>query len=284
MPVAVQPITEEAIEPVCRFLHEELNPDLTIEQWRAAFDPPWDFRGPNRGFMLLDGGAVTGVLGGIYAQRALAGRTESFCNLFGWCVLPDYRRHSLKLLSAALSQRQYHFTDFSPRPDLIPLLERFGFVTFHSPTVILPNVPVLPLASRSTIVSGEEAAPRLQGQDLQTLRDHGGAGAVRHLVTDCPDGACHVVFRLHRRKGLPCATVLHASQPKLLMQQLRALGSYFLFQHGAAATIVERRAVPAAPLLSVPGRRSPTRAILSTTLSPADIDYLYSELMLLPFY
>ena len=75
---------------------------------------PWKVDAPNHGFMLRDGQRVVGVQLAFYSERLVAGRAERFCNLGAWCVLPEYRFHSIRLLMAVLAQDGYHFTSLSP--------------------------------------------------------------------------------------------------------------------------------------------------------------------------
>ena len=75
----------------------------------------WKTEAPNYGFVLRDGRRVVGAYLAFYSERTIGGRTERFCNLASWSVLPEFRLHSVRLLRALLAQDGYHFTDFAHR-------------------------------------------------------------------------------------------------------------------------------------------------------------------------
>ena len=112
--VELRPITAADTAAVGRFLHEHLNSRVPAEAWARATRVPWSVESPNAGFMLLDGDAVVGAHLAYYSEREIGGRSERFCDLGAFCVLPDHRFHSLRLLKALLAQDGYHFTDLSP--------------------------------------------------------------------------------------------------------------------------------------------------------------------------
>ena len=94
------------------------------------------------------------------------------------------------------------------------------------------------------------------------------------------DGTCYVVFRKDRRKGVPVfASILHVSEPELFRRMARPFARHLLLRHGAVAMLAEDRvvALPTPPSLRL---RSPRRKMFrSASLEPAQIDYLYSELV-----
>ena len=98
MAVELTPITDADIADVADFLRVNMNPKVT---WARACVPPWKVDAPNHGFMLRDGQRVVGVQLAFYSERLVAGRAERFCNMGAWCVLPEYRFHSIRLVMAA---------------------------------------------------------------------------------------------------------------------------------------------------------------------------------------
>jgi hypothetical protein len=120
----------------------------------------------------------------------------------------------------------------------------------------------------------------LTGRDLELYRDHATAGAARHLVLSRGGEWCYVVFRKDRRKGLPLfASVLHVSNPALFRAMERPFARHLLIHHGALATLAEERIVGFRPRPSL-RLRSPRRKMFrSSSLGPAQIDDLYSELV-----
>lgn len=278
--VELRPIGPDDVPAVAEFLHANLNQRVPAGAWARALDVPWSVEAPNAGFMLLDGGAVVGANVAFYSERVIDGRPERFCNLGAWCVLPDHRFHALRLLKALLAQDGYHFTDLSPSGNVVGLNERLGFRFLDTSTTVVPN---LPWPGRGRISSDPARLERtLTGAELQRYRDHKHAAAARHLLLTRGEEWCYVVFRKDRRKGLPVfASILHVSNPELFRAMAGPLSRHLLLRHGALATLVERAVVEHRPRLSRTVDSPRRKMYRSPSLEPAQIDYLYSELVCL---
>ena len=106
--------------------------------------------------MLLADKKIVGVHLAFYSHRMIDGQSISFCNLAAFCVIEEYRSHSLRLLRALLTQDGYHFTDLSPSGNVVALNIRLKFQAFDTATALVPNLP-WPLWSRHTRVIWEPA-------------------------------------------------------------------------------------------------------------------------------
>src|SRR6201991_1003563 len=161
MGVRLAPITSGDVRAVAEFLHAKLNGRVPVAAWARAMDVPWKVDAPDHGVMLLDdSGTVVGALLAYYCEREIAGRAERFCNLGAWCVLPEQRFHSLKLLKALLAQPWYHFTDLSPSGNVVPINKRLGFTSLDTATALIPNLPWPALPGRRKVISAPVSAPR----------------------------------------------------------------------------------------------------------------------------
>jgi hypothetical protein len=279
--VRVAPITDGDVHSAAEFLHAHLNPSISAEHWADAVAVPWEVERPNAGFMLLDRDEVVGVQLAFYSERLIDGRRERFCNLGAWCVAPAHRLHGLRLLKSALDQEGYHFTDLSPSDNVVGVNERLRFRFLDTTTALVPNLPWPSWPGRDLISSDPELIERtVTGRDLDLYRDHVATQAARHLVLIRGREWCYVVFRMDRRKRLPLfASVLYVSNPALFREMARPLGRHLLIHHRALATLAEERIVGYRPLPSF-RLRSPRRKMFrSSSLTPAQIDYLYSELV-----
>jgi hypothetical protein len=277
----VVPITEKDVPRAAAFLHEHLNADVPTDAWAKSFETPWTCERPNCGFMLTAGDAVGGVYAAYYSEREIRGRTERFCNLGAWCVLPEHRLQGLRLLMTMLAQPGYHFTDLSPSGNVVPMNERLGFKFLDTTTWLVPNLPWPNIRGR--VVAGDaEIAAALTGRDLRVYLDHRGAPAARHVLLVRDGRRCHVMFRMDRRKGLPrvFASILHASDPEVFHRMIRPLARHLLLRHGAVATLAEAHVVKRRPAMSVNVKSNRLKMYLSKTLGPEDVDDLYSELTL----
>ena len=284
-PVQVKPIGAGDVERVAEFLQAHLNVRVSQDAWVRAMQASWGVEKPNRGFMLLHEDAVVGAHLAFYSERELNGGTERICNLGAWCVAPEHRFHSLRLLRALLGQEGYSFTDLSPSGNVIPLNSRLGFETLDTATRVVPNLPWPGRPGRAVISADPDLIERtLTGRDLRLFHDHAEADAARHLVLIRGAEWCYVIFRKDRRKGLPLfASILYASDPKLVRELARPLARHLLIRHGALATLTEERITGRLPWPSL-GLRSPRpKMYRSARLDAAQVDYLYSELVCVPW-
>ncbi|WP_319463288.1 hypothetical protein [Micromonospora sp. RTP1Z1] len=280
MAVRVLPITGAEVQAAAEFLHRHLNRRVAVDAWAGAMLVPWKVDGPNHGFLLLADEGVVGVYLAFYSERWIDGRPERFCNLGAWCVLPQYRFHSLRLLKALLSQDGYHFTDLSPSGNVVPLNARLGFSFLDTATALVPNLPWPSWPGRSVISSDPaRIQATLTPSELEIYQDHVATGAARHLLLVHGGGHCHVMFRKDRRKDLPVfASILYVSDEELFRRLARPLARHLLIRHGALATLAELRVVGERPAGSIMLGSPRRKMFKSDHLTPDQIDYLYSEL------
>jgi len=281
--VSVVPILPGDLAEVALFLHRELNSRLSPETWQRAIRPCWPVEAPNHGYMLMAGGQVVGVQLAFYADRVIDGRPERFCNVAAWCVAPAYRAHGVRLLTALLAQKDRTFTDLSPSGNVVPLNRRLNFQMLDTASSLVVNWP-WPLSGGVRILSDRaQIEARLEGRDLEIFRDHAQAIAAHHLLVTSGSESCYVIFRRERRKRLRLfATLLHVGNQALLRRTLRPLCGHLLTHFGIAATFVEHRVAGFRPAraIAVPPR---ARMFRSGDLGAAQIDYLYSELVSVPW-
>lgn len=281
MTIDVRAIDAADTPAVGRFLHDHLNRRVPAEAWVRAVNVPWKVDAPNHGFLLRAEGRVVGVYLAFYSQRVIDGRQEDFCNLGAWCVLPEYRFHSVRLLKALLAQPGYTFTDLSPSGTVVPLNERLRFRHLDTATALVPGLPWPSRPGRTEIVTDRAAIERaLVGRDVEIYHDHAGAAAAQHVLLRRGGDYCYVIFRRDRRKNLPVfASVLYVSNPALFHASSRLFGRHLLLRHGVLATLAELRVVGHRPRPSIMLRAPRRKMYRSAHLAPDQIDYLYSELV-----
>lgn len=279
MGVRLAPITSVEMPEVARFLHAHLNRRIPPSRWSAAVAVPWDVEQPNHGFLLRDGDDVVGAYLAYYSRRSINGRDEEFCNLGAWCVAEGQRQHGARLLMRLLGQDGYHFTDFSPSGNVIPLNRRLKFVDLDTTTTLLTNWPAPHRGAAKVTSCAETLAATLTGEDLRLYEDHRRAAGAHHLLVSSAREHCYVIFRRESRKNVRAfGSILHVSNPELFRAASRQVASHLLTRHGVPATLVEHR-VAGGPLRhGTRMRRSRPKMYRSKTLPPHEIDYLYSEL------
>ncbi|WP_158866139.1 hypothetical protein [Leifsonia sp. AG29] len=278
----VRPITTADAPRAAAFLHEQLNPRVSAEQWSRLLLPPWgDDTAPNRGFQLVDEERIVGVYAAVYARRTLDGSERDVCNLAAFCVLEEHRAHSVRLVRALLAQRGYVFTDFSPSGNVVAMNERLGFRRLDTAARLVANVPAVSRGTMRVTEEPRDLAATLQGAEAVAYRDHREAPAARHLLVDDGENYAYLVYRRERRKRLPLFAVpLHVGGDRqLLLSAWPQVGAHLL-RRGFPLTLAERRVLGFAP--PGPGRfvENRPKMVRSKEVDAAGIDYLYSELAL----
>ena len=283
--VTLLPIGDRDVTAVAAFLTAHLNSRVSPDAWAQAMRPGWPVDQPNHGFLLEAAGEVVGAYVAFYSERRIGGADHQICNLAAWCVLEEYRGHSLRLVRAMLGQRGYTFTDLSPSGAVVPLNLRLGFEQLDPTTSVAFNLP-MPLWSRRVRVLSDpaEVEAALTGENLRVFRDHRDARAARHLVVLDQGRACYVVYRRDRRKQLPLfATILHVSDRAAFARVRRHVLRHLALHERVPFSLVERRVAGAAPWPAIRLSSPRPKMFRSTDLSAGQVDYLYSELTCVPW-
>jgi hypothetical protein len=281
--VQLAPITDADVDDVAQFLHQHLNSRLSAAQWARSAVPPWSVDAPNHGFLLRQGDAVVGTYLAFYSEREVDGRLRRICNLAAWCVLDEHRAHGVRLARAMLRQRGFDFVDLSPSGNVVALNERLGFSRLDTTTALVPNLPLPSRPGVRVITAPAHIEAALSGRDLQVYRDHRSAAAALHFVVRVGEDSCYVIARRERRKGLPLfASLLHVSDPAVLARAGHAPYRHLL-RHRALVTLAEGRVAGRPPRLSRRQSAPRPRMFRGDGLSPRSVDYLYSELMCVPW-
>jgi hypothetical protein len=281
MTVELSPITDPDVVAVADFLHA--NYDDRIPWARSRLAGPWKVEAPNHGFVLRDGRRIVGVHTAIYSERLVDGRTERFCDMGTWYVLPEFRFHSIRLIKAVLAQDGYHFTSLTASDKVASIHSRLGFRALDTSAALIPNLPWPIPSGRTTISTDPDVIERtLAGTELEIYYDHAQALAARHVVLISGPDSCYVMYRETRGKAVPYATIVHVSNPQLFHRAILPLTRHLLIRQRLLATVVELRIIGTRPPLSMKVTAQP-KAYRSASLEPGQIDYLYSELLCLPW-
>jgi hypothetical protein len=282
MTVELAPITDADVPAVADLMHANLNDQIP---WARSCSPvPWKVDAPNHGFMLQDGQRVVGACLAFYSERLVAGQMERFCNVGAWCVLPAYRSHSIRLLVSLLAQEGYHFTFLSPNEMVLEIAARLKFRSLDTSAALIPNLPWPTLPGRTGISADPDVIERtLAGTELELYHDHAQALAVHHHVLIRGKDSCYVMYREFRHKDRPLyAVLLHVSNPDLFQRAMIPLTRHLLVRHRLVATLGELRIIEHQPRLSFKLDAWP-KMYRSASLEPGQIDYLYSELVCVPW-
>jgi hypothetical protein len=299
-PVTVRPVEEHEVSRVIDFLRSGFVRNRAPEALRPLFEYRWAgiVDKPNRGFALWSGNEIVGFLGAVYAERPLAGRIVKTCNLSTWYVLPELRRAAMKLLYAAIAQKQYAITNLTPSPGVGVVMEAIGFqVIDKCKLVYLPWHFGWKIArpGPEVLTDFRQIGSVLEGEEAELWRDHLPC-PVKHYVLR--DGGEYSYLVLKRRlvpgevafsripvrkvrlMWYPCMEVLHLGNAGLAVRNWGRLVCTILRRERVLAVVAAERFL---------GRSAPAGArldhrnyLLARSPLNATIDSLYSELAVLP--
>jgi len=278
--VRLTAIDEAALAEVGQFLHHNVNRRISPEAWAGSLVYPWCDSRPNFGFQLRDGDKLVGVFCAIYSAQTIEGRIERFCNPHSWCVLSDYRKHSLGLALALIKQPSYHFTMLTPNPKVAEIFIRLGFKLMNERVVVIPNLPS-PIAAIEAHIAEcdtDRIARHLSGHVLRDFEAHRTIPWLAFLAFGKGDDICLIVYKIGCWKRLPCANIMHVSDPAAFDRHLHLMQHCLLLRHGLLVSRAEARFLCRVPHIAYSERRTQSKLFQSSTVKDSQIGDLYSEL------
>ncbi len=256
--VTLRGIFDEDLDDVYCFLSKNFDPGAILDIWRLAFNRSWMHEKPNNGFMLVANETIVGVFCALYSQRQTRKGIQNICNTSTWFVLDEYRSHSLKLMAAMLDQKGFLFTSLSASPNVHELHRIFGFRSYVTTLVAIPNLPKLNYASkRLEIMTDPESMDRcLDSEVTQISVDHRDIPTVQQIVFHPADDALLVIFDIRRVRGVPATNIFYLSNPDMFYQNRYEICSYFLLQNCTLFTRIHRCSMSKVPAFSLEIKRN----------------------------
>jgi hypothetical protein len=279
----VVPVERHHLLEVGAFLHRTLNQRIAPNAWVASLTHGWAAEPPNFGWQLREADQLVGVFCAIYSDQWIDGRLEKFCNLHSWCVLPEHRNSSPRLVLPLLRQAGYNFTIYTPNGAVAALFLGLRFRRLEDCLLYTFNLPVArPLRGGRFLESDpERIAPRLQGSVLQDFNAHRGIPWLHFVAFGKEDDVCLTVYKRHRWRRMPCAHILHLSNGGAMRRHGQLLAHHLLVQRGLPVSRVEGRFLEVMPYLSISVPRTSAKLVRSDSLAHSRMRNLYTELVAL---
>ncbi len=284
--VALEKIRDEMFDDIYSSYLDDGDRFLTKDDWRTLFSSTTSVEPGHCGYALVDGSRVVGVLGMLFSERSIAGRTARFCNLHSWYVDDEYRGKSLLLMRQALRLSEHTLTDFTPTEKVCAISKRLGFEPLDSTVrVFLPfgrqskhpagDAPV-DITSDSNVIKAKLSPSDLLLFDAHQVRH------CEHLIVTSADQACYLICSNVDRYFLPYRQIHYISNKPLFEQALPQITTYLLAGSNAHFTAVEDRLVAGLKLPRSFRLPMQSRQIFRPyNVDPAEIDELSSEVSLL---
>jgi len=280
--VLIRPALAADRDAVCQFLHEKMDSRIPLERWRRITDGRWAPDIPEFGMIAEDDGRIVGYLNVIYAKRVIGEEVRHTGNLGAFYVDRDYRGQGLGLdiLRAITARQDVTYTTFSSNPPAVRLVLKAGMRRLDERRLLWHPRG---LTNTGAEICNDVArfADRLSAAARQAMADHVGLGLESCVISEPGGNACLVIFYV-KRKGEDIAyhEVLYMSDAEVFGRHAGAFAAHILPARQAVLSVDSRfldRTVEADATEPI---RVP-RHYLPAGLEPADIDFLYSEIVLL---
>lgn len=267
---------------VCAFLSKNMGRGIRPEKYMAIFTYPWMVNPPNRGYVLELDGKIVGYYGAIYADRLVYGHIVRVCNLTNWCVLPEHRKSSMRLVSALLKPKDMIFTQLSPIPEVQPLFQWLGFKLLDEVKwFTFPGGNLRTLANHrkaSLISDSKQIGERLRGVERKIFEHHQRSDIEHTLVAEESEHL-YVVSHKRKKKGLTFSEILYVSSQAVLWRHFERVKLSILARDRALLLACDERIYGKRPPFALRYRR--VSQIKDNGMSDVRIDNLYSEVALL---
>jgi hypothetical protein len=255
------------------------------EKGRKIFEYQWERDETHCGLILMDGDRTVGFLGMIFSRRRINDKVEKFCNLTSWYVQKDYRSRAISLILPLHGMKDYTITDLTPAKNVYKIQNRLGFMDLDAQgRLLLPFGRRLYQPKYSAINLTHDLAAiekKLGGQNLKIFHDHKPYRCF-HFLLNGQDRDCYIIYTKLRRKRIPYVHLHYISDPDLFALAYRDIRKSILCHANAYFLLIDSRLVKNKKLpisISLPYRAP--KQYMSATLKPAQIDNLYSELVVL---
>jgi len=283
--ITIQKIDVSMFSEVYDLLQYFGNKQLTAEDWKNIFEYQFGQEENYCGYGLFDGRNLVGFLGMIFCKRPVDNSIERFCNLTSWIVKHGYRKHSLFLLQPVLKLKHHTVTDLTPTGVVYRVEKRMGFSELDSRMrLLLPTVRFSRGRSPESICCSNDEnfiERKLHDRDLRLFQDHR-LYDCRHLIVSDSIDYCYLIYTRVKNSKIPYCYIQYISNLDQFSEYSGLIRSHIIRNTKTPFILVDSRLVQQTRLplsFDLPVRS--LKLYKSSSLKPAQIDNLYSELVLL---
>jgi hypothetical protein len=280
--VKLLPIADDDISQAVGLLVHGF-PRATEAFWRQGIERARDFMPKDTGWplgYLLDvGKGAAGVILTFpsyrYGEKA---RPRLVVNLSSWYVAVPHRGVAPMMLIRLLADDAPVYTDLSPSPAVLKILEHLDFTPWNEGVVIASWPQVLAAPGRQSSIQPLSRLPQdaLPAKERKILEDHRRLGC---LAAALHDGTTYhpLIFLRTRLRGIPVGHLIYAHSRELILANLRPVTA-FLLRNGIPlfSMDADRRECPRGAFFRPWGIKA-----FRGAFSRDRIDFAYSELVYL---
>jgi hypothetical protein len=258
---------------------------IPFERWANILDCRWTPGEDRYGVVVMRDGELAGFLGIVFADRVIRGKTRRTGNITSWFVEKDLRRGGLgqDMLALVTSPENVTYTATSPNIRSGSLLAKIGWHLMEDRRLCWDRTGD-PATAAVIALGGMDAAADAAGlsaAERRILADHRGLKAQAHILDAGAEGRCLLVSYV-KLKGDDIAhhEILHAGDRALLARHVRTYANAVLPREKAVLSLDARLVAPGAAADRETALEI-SRYFRPHDLRAADIDFLYSEVLLL---
>lgn len=224
-----------------------------------------------------DAGKLVGVMGMNDSLRHTPRGPRRYRNLTSWYVLKTHRGMGLgeQLMHTAMADPEVTSTNLTSAKGALTLVDRIGFKVLDAHRLVWRQAGSTPLEMTRNPLSEADLSP----VDAQVLRDHEDLN-VRPVVIETADGPLTLVLSVKQKSDAYVThEVIYVGQPGLLARHARAIVDTVLPAQGAIFSVDSRLISNAHPDATEP--IEVPRFYKGSSMLPAEIDHMYSEIVLM---
>ncbi|MGE0213125.1 MAG: GNAT family N-acetyltransferase [Parvibaculaceae bacterium] len=271
----------EERQVIQRYIFENMG-KIPYERWANILDCRWIPENDRYGVVVVGTGRPLGFLGIVFADREIGGRMHRTGNITSWYLEKDMRRGGIgqEMLAMITEDPNVTYTATSPNIRSGSLLAKVGWETLDGQRLVWHRSGE-PVSAVVRTATPEEVEARLGPKVAKAVVDHAGLNIQPYLI-ESPDGRACLAVTYVKLKGDDIAhhEVLHVSDRALFTAHAADFANVVLPPRKAVLSLDSRftdgSGAPDETLtLEIPRYWKPAG------LAPGDIDFLYSEVVLL---
>lgn len=181
------------------------------------------------GFCLDAGSGLVGVILLIASQRETEGEIASFYNVASWYVEPPFRPYAQLLVSIALRNKDFTYTNVSAAPHTWDVVKNQGYQSYCGGLFFAAALLTKPRAG--VTVEAFDPELHMRATEFSLLNRHQAMGCEVTIARHGDRLSGYVFRRFRMRSGhiaLPALFVLHAPSREELIDVTGNLGRHFL--------------------------------------------------------
>lgn len=248
--------------------------------WEAILSGRWNSHGDSYAISVRDKGKLIGVLGLVSATRPSESGRAKTVNMTSWYVDKTYRGQGVgsRMLDLVTADPDITVTNFSSAKGAVPVVERAGFSVLDAARCVWrPRARRVPLPLYDAPL---ELGQSLNDRDRRVILDHAGLD-LKTCTVKTPDGFCTMILSVKQKHDAYVTyETMYLGDRALFAQYAREIADSVL-PPSAAVLSVDQRFVAGGTQADEIQQFAVPRYYTAGRMAGADVDHLYSEIVLL---